>query len=225
MAAELFVVVIVEALDGGVLDRAVHPFDLAIGPGVPDLGEAVLDPVLFAAHVEHVCYESCCRAVGVARREGELDAPRHCLSDQWRSNGSIGEDGVDLVGNRLDQRDEEGRGGDPVGLFLQPEKGKFARAVNGYEEVELAFGGLHLSDVDVEVADRVALELLLRGDVARDLRQARDVMALQAAMQRRAAQMRDPSPWCLNQWRTMARSAMNKGNRPAARACACGRRR
>ena len=95
MAAELFVVVIVEAFDGGILDRAVHPFDLAIGPGVLDLGQAVLDPVLFAAHVEHVCDEGCGRAVGVARREGELDA-------------IVSEDGVDLVGNRLDQRDEEG---------------------------------------------------------------------------------------------------------------------
>lgn len=59
-----------------------------------------------------------------------------------------------LVRNRLDQRDEEGRGGDPVCLFLQPDKGECARAVNGYEEMELAFCGLYLGNVDVEVADR-----------------------------------------------------------------------
>jgi len=133
-------VVVVEALDGGVLDGAVHPFDLAIGPGVLDLGQSMLDAVLSAAHVEHLCDKGCGRPVGIARREGELDPPRHCLSDQWRSNGSIGEDGVDLVGNRLDQRDEEGRCGNPVGLFLQPDKGEFARPINGYEEMEPIVG-------------------------------------------------------------------------------------
>jgi hypothetical protein len=51
-----------------------------------------------------------------------------------------GEDSVDLVGNRLDQRDEEGRCGNPVGLFLQPDKSEFARPINGYEEMEPIVG-------------------------------------------------------------------------------------
>ena len=51
---ELLVAVVVVALDGGFLDRAVHPLDLAIGPGMLDLGQAVLDAVFPAAHVEHV---------------------------------------------------------------------------------------------------------------------------------------------------------------------------
>ena len=50
-------------------------------------------------------------------------------------------------------------------------------------EVKLPFGGLHFGDVDVEVADRVALELLLGRLVAFDIRQAADAVALQAAMQ------------------------------------------
>jgi hypothetical protein len=138
MSPELIVVFVVEALDRCVLDGAVHALDLAAGPGVLDLGEAVFDPVLFAVHVEHVRDEGCGRAVGIAWRESELNPPRHFLSDQWSSNGSIGEDGVDLVGNRLDQRDEEGRDGNPVGLFFQPDKAEFARAVNGHEEMELS---------------------------------------------------------------------------------------
>jgi hypothetical protein len=69
--------------------------------------------------------------------------------------------------------------------------------------MELAFGGLNLGDVpsrdlqanhcratDVEVADQVAIDLLPRRYVARDVGQARDIMALQAAVQRRAAEMR-----------------------------------
>ena len=140
-------VVVVEALDCGVLDGAVHPFDLAIGPGVLDLGQSMFDAVLPAPHVEHVRDKGCGRSVGIAWWEGELDA-------------IIGEDGVDLVGNRLDERDEEGRCGNPVGLFLQPDKSEFARPINGYEEMELAFGGLYLGDVDMEVADRELLNFL-----------------------------------------------------------------
>jgi hypothetical protein len=35
--------VVVEALDGGVVDRAIHPLDLAVRRGRADAGEAVLD--------------------------------------------------------------------------------------------------------------------------------------------------------------------------------------
>jgi len=59
-----------------------------------------------------------------------------------------------------------------------------ARAVNADEEVELALCGLNLGDVDVEEADRVALELLALRLVAADVRQARDAMPLQAAVKR-----------------------------------------
>ena len=61
--------------------------------------------------------------------------------------------------------------------------GELAGAIDGDEEIELAFGGLHLGDVDMEVADRVALELLLGRLVALDLGQAADAVALQTAMQ------------------------------------------
>ena len=48
--------------------------------------------------------------------------------------------------------------------------------------------GPNFGDVDMEVADRIGLELALRRRFAFDLRQARDAVALQAAMQRRARQ-------------------------------------
>ena len=92
---ELPVAIVMVAFDGGLLDRSVHPFDLAVGPRVLDLGEPVLDAVLAAAHVEHVGHEPGCGAIGVAWREGELEAV-------------VGQDGVDLVGHGRDQRDEEG---------------------------------------------------------------------------------------------------------------------
>ena len=37
-----------KALDGRLFDRAVHPFDLAVSPGVGRLGEALLDTPLVA---------------------------------------------------------------------------------------------------------------------------------------------------------------------------------
>ncbi len=52
MLAELIVALVVEALDGGVLDRPVHPFDLAVGPGMFDFREPVFDLVLVADPIE-----------------------------------------------------------------------------------------------------------------------------------------------------------------------------
>src|SRR5262245_56478917 len=50
-------------------------------------------------------------------------------------------------------------------------------------EVELAFGGLDLGDVDVEIANRISLEPFLRGPIAFDLRQSADAVSLEAAVQ------------------------------------------
>jgi hypothetical protein len=76
-----------------------------------DPGEAMLDAKLAASHVEHVGHESGGSAVGVARREAELDAV-------------IGQNGVDRVGHRHDQGDE--KGGDPDGLLDRSDEGELA---------------------------------------------------------------------------------------------------
>ncbi len=60
--------------------------------------------------------------------------------------------------------------------------GKLGRPADAYEQVKLAFSGLHRGDVDVEEAYWVALELLALRLVPFDIRQARDVMSLQAPM-------------------------------------------
>jgi hypothetical protein len=99
MAAELTVVVVMEALHGGVFDGAVplpgngllanrerDPFDLTIGPWVFDVFQPMLDVVLFAAHAEHVRDKGSGQPAGVARREGELDA-------------IVSQNGVDFVRN------------------------------------------------------------------------------------------------------------------------------
>lgn len=89
-----------KALDSGFLDGTVHPLDLAVRPRVPDFGEAVLDAVLPAAHVEHMRHIAGSRAIGIARRKGEL-------------NTIVGENGMDFVGDGCDQSNEECRRGSP----------------------------------------------------------------------------------------------------------------
>ena len=67
--SQLVVIVVVEALDGCFLDRAVHAFDLAIRPRVPDLGEPVVDLMLAADPVKDVL-----EGIDVPIMIGELDA-------------------------------------------------------------------------------------------------------------------------------------------------------
>ena len=62
--------------------------------------------------------------------------------------------------------------------------GELARAVDANEQVELAFGGLHLGDVHVEEADGIALEALSLRLVALDVGQAGDAVPLEALVQR-----------------------------------------
>jgi hypothetical protein len=64
-------------------------------------------------------------------------------------------------------------------------------AIDGDEEIEFALRGLHFGDVNMEEADRIGLELPPRLFVAFHLGQSADAVALEAAMQRRARQMRD----------------------------------
>ena len=108
-------------------------------------------------------------AIAIARQVGELDAV-------------IGEHSVKPVRYSGDQGFEEAHGSWPIGLLVQLDEGELGGSVDRHEEVELAFLGANLGDIDVEVADRVGLELALVRCVAIDLRQPRDAVALQAAM-------------------------------------------
>ena len=176
MHPELDVAIIVVALDGRVLDRAVHPLDLTIGPRVVRLGQTVLDPVCLTDHVKTHLPRP--RGIPISGLLGELDAV-------------IGQDRMDPVGHDFHKVLQELPGSPSIRFFNQLNDGKFAGPVNGYEHKELAFRSLHLGDVDVEEADRVALELRPRGLVAINVRQAGNPVSLEAPVQRRPCQMRD----------------------------------
>lgn len=74
---------------------------------------------------------------------------------------------------------------------MQLHKGKLGCPVDRHEEVELAFLGADLCDVDVEIANWIGLELA-PGEWLCALRswQPRDSVALEAAVQQRAGQVR-----------------------------------
>ncbi len=61
---------------------------------------------------------------------------------------------------------------------------ELAGAIDTDEQVELAFGGMHLGDIDVKEADWVALEALPLWLVAFDIGQTGDAVPLQATVQR-----------------------------------------
>jgi hypothetical protein len=96
---------------------------------------------------------------------------------------------VDLIGHGLEHVLQELPGGLSVSCCNELSDGELGRPVDSDERAELALGGLHLGNIDVEEADGVAFELLALGFVAFDIRQARDTVTLQTPMQRRPCQV------------------------------------
>ncbi len=97
MAPKLIVVVVVEALDGRVLDGAVHSLDLTVGPGVLRLCGAMIDPCFCAGELEGVGAEefSVCQSFLDLRDRRASSARRREL------DALVGQHRVDLVGARL----------------------------------------------------------------------------------------------------------------------------
>ena len=136
----------------------------------------MFDPVGLANHVE--AHWPGVDGVAVSRLLCEL-------------NAVVCQNGMHLIRHTFEHVLQELPGCLPVCLLDKLGHGKFACAVNADEQVKLALSGLHLGDVDMEEADRVALELLALRLVAFHVRQSRDAMSLQAPMQRRTRQMWD----------------------------------
>ena len=65
---------------------------------------------------------------------------------------------------------------------MQFNEGEFGGPVDRDDEIEPALRSSNLGDVDMEVANRIGLELALRRGFAFDLRKPGDPVALQASM-------------------------------------------
>ena len=73
---------------------------------------------------------------------------------------------------------------------MQLGEGELGDPVDGDDEVQLALSGSDLGDVDMDITGRMAGEALAGRLVAIPLRQPRQAVALQRAMQGRARQLR-----------------------------------
>jgi hypothetical protein len=177
--AQLVVGFVVEAFDGGVLDGSVHSLDLTIRPRVPGLGGSVIDVAHSAGVIEGMSVEEL--AVGDSRLDeghGQTAGTRRREVD-----AIVGRHGVYLVGHSIDEPVQDVVRSRDLGLFVQFDKGELADPVDCHEHVGPAPLGADLGDVDVEEADRVALERAPTGLVASDLWQLANPMALQTTVQ------------------------------------------
>ncbi|GAP24937.1 hypothetical protein GLF_1819 [Gluconobacter frateurii NBRC 101659] len=168
--------VVMEAFDGCFLDCPVHPLNLTVRPGMIGFRQTMFDPVGFADHVE--AHGTRPGRIAVTGLISELDAV-------------IGQNGVDPVRDDAQEMFEEFPGCLPISFFNQLCDSEFACPVDGDEEIQLAFSSLDLGNIDVKKADGIAFEALAFGLVSFDVRQPGDPVALKAAMQSRACQMRD----------------------------------
>lgn len=131
MLTQLVVCSVVEALDGRVLDGSVHPFDLAIGPGVFRLGRAMIEITARAGELERVRPEEF--SIG-----DRLSDQRHCRATGTGCGevGAIdGEHRMDLVRNRSDQAMQEVTGGHSLGCLVQLNEGELAGSADRHEHI------------------------------------------------------------------------------------------
>jgi hypothetical protein len=54
MPPQLVVIVIVVSLNGCLFDHTIHSLGVIVGPGMIDLGEAMLNAVFLASHAKHM---------------------------------------------------------------------------------------------------------------------------------------------------------------------------
>jgi len=121
--------VVEEAFDGGVLDSAVHPLDLPVGPWVVRLGESMFYSMNMAGPVEGMATEVGGWSLAILRKVGELDTV-------------VGEHGVDAVRNGFDECFKEGRGSSDICFFDEFDHGELRGSVDGYDHaVELEPSG------------------------------------------------------------------------------------
>lgn len=94
MLSEVFVGLVVEALDGSFFEGPAHAFDLAVGPGVLGLGESVIDLGLGAGELEGMGAEE----FSALESEPDLCGSRTAIARRGEVDSVVGEHGMDFVG-------------------------------------------------------------------------------------------------------------------------------
>ena len=144
-----------EAFNSRVLDGAVHPLHLAIRPWMAWFGQTMLDVEIGTCGLECMAPE---RYLLFSHDLDVLGCPAitHRIG---KVRSVVGKHCVHLVGSCCCQRPEEFASNPPRGILHKLNENELGRPIDCDEETELSLGRLHLGNVDVEVADRIALEL------------------------------------------------------------------
>ena len=135
MALELTVRVVVIAPDGDFLNRAVHSLDLAVGPGMLGFGQPVLDAELGAGIFKAMSPNG----LAFGERFNDQGDGRSPRARRCKVGSVVGQDDVDLVRHSFDEMAQEVASRLPFGLAMEFDIGEFTRAIDGDEQVELAF--------------------------------------------------------------------------------------
>ena len=153
--SKLIVAIVVEALDGGVLDRPVHALDLAVRPRVSRFRQPMLNVEIGAGVLEGVSPEE--RVLGPQGLD-LFGRPGGALGIR-EVRAVVGQNRMNLAGTGGRERSEEIPRDAAGRLLMQLDEDKLRSPIDGDQEVEPAFVGMDLGDVDVEIADWVATEL------------------------------------------------------------------
>jgi hypothetical protein len=151
--------VVVVASDRRVFEGAVHPLNLSVRPGMSWFGQTMIDVVLGTGELERM------RPEDLASFHGFFDQ-RGCRTDvagTGEVGAVVGQRRMDLVRHSRDQGPQEVARHIPGGFLMQLGKSELAGAINGHQQIEPPFLRVHLSDVNVEVADGVGLNFFLAG--------------------------------------------------------------
>ena len=97
---------------------------------------------------------------------------------------------MDAVGHAFNEPAKKVRRNPARGLIVELREGELADSVDRDEQIQLALVGPHLSQVDVDVPERIRLELPTRRR-AFYARQTADPVSLEESMQRGSRQVRD----------------------------------
>jgi hypothetical protein len=187
MLFELLMMFVVIACDRCCWQGAIHAFDLAIGPGMARRGEARLTASLRTGLIAGMEEGEAFRKLTVFLRVCPLT--KGCQRCARRA--VIRQDRVDRVGYCGAEGPQAVGSAPACGLLLPLGNGKRARPIDGHEAREAAFCRRHLGHGDLDVAQRLGLELSRGRRGAFHLRETAEAMALVAAVPRGPGQVRE----------------------------------
>jgi len=119
--AQLIVAVIMIAADSSLFQGAVHALNLAVGPGMLGLCQAMIDVCSGAGQFEGVSPDK----LAFGEAFFELLGHRADIAGRCEVGAIVCQHGMNLVGNRRDQRAQEIGSHGPRGFLMEPGEGKF----------------------------------------------------------------------------------------------------